>query len=267
MSHAPPCAGITRSGSDGRRIGCPPSQPEGGAPVASDPSVRGLPHSEPWTIAARRLEHARLYLVCDVHRRRLPRARAARRRRHRATARQASPGRGDHHAPDGATRALCHEHERAADRQRPPRPGRRDRRRRGARRPGRRTADRRGAGARRPRSADRAVDPHARADRPTPTAPTSTTSASARCTRPRPSPGARRSGSRSCATRPGTRSIRSSRSAASSSANANEVARAGGARIAVVRALTEVREPEAMARALRRALDAPHQSEAGLGAT
>jgi thiamine-phosphate pyrophosphorylase len=50
-------------------------------------------------------------------------------------------------------------------------------------------------------------------------------------------------------------------------ANANEVARAGGARIAVVRALTEVQEPEAMARALRRALDAPHQSEAGLGAT
>jgi thiamine-phosphate pyrophosphorylase len=49
-------------------------------------------------------------------------------------------------------------------------------------------------------------------------------------------------------------------------ANANEVARAGGARIAVVRALTEVQQPEAMARALRRALDAPHHSEAGLGA-
>jgi thiamine-phosphate pyrophosphorylase len=50
-------------------------------------------------------------------------------------------------------------------------------------------------------------------------------------------------------------------------ANANEVARAGGTRIAVVRALTEVQEPEAMARALRRALDTPHRSEAGLGAT
>ena len=50
-------------------------------------------------------------------------------------------------------------------------------------------------------------------------------------------------------------------------ANANAVARAGGARIAVVRALTQVQEPEAMARALRQALDAPHQSEAGLGAT
>lgn len=50
-------------------------------------------------------------------------------------------------------------------------------------------------------------------------------------------------------------------------ANAHEVARAGGARIAVVRALTQVQEPEAMARALRRALDAPHASEAGLGAT
>jgi thiamine-phosphate pyrophosphorylase len=50
-------------------------------------------------------------------------------------------------------------------------------------------------------------------------------------------------------------------------ANASEVARAGGTRIAVVRALTEVQEPEAMARALRQALDAVHQSEAGLGAT
>jgi thiamine-phosphate pyrophosphorylase len=50
-------------------------------------------------------------------------------------------------------------------------------------------------------------------------------------------------------------------------ANANQVARAGGARIAVVRALTQVREPEAMARALRRALDVPHPSEAGRGAT
>ena len=50
-------------------------------------------------------------------------------------------------------------------------------------------------------------------------------------------------------------------------ANAHEIARAGGARIAVVRALTTVQEPEAMARALRRALDAVHQSEAGLGAT
>jgi thiamine-phosphate pyrophosphorylase len=49
-------------------------------------------------------------------------------------------------------------------------------------------------------------------------------------------------------------------------ANANDVARAGGTRIAVVRALTQVQEPEAMARALRRALDVPHQSEAGLGA-
>jgi thiamine-phosphate pyrophosphorylase len=50
-------------------------------------------------------------------------------------------------------------------------------------------------------------------------------------------------------------------------ANAHDVARAGATRIAVVRALTEVQEPEAMARALRRALDATHQSEAGLGAT
>jgi thiamine-phosphate pyrophosphorylase len=49
-------------------------------------------------------------------------------------------------------------------------------------------------------------------------------------------------------------------------ANASEVARAGGTRIAVVRALTEVREPEAMARALRQAIDTPRQSEAGLGA-
>jgi thiamine-phosphate pyrophosphorylase len=50
-------------------------------------------------------------------------------------------------------------------------------------------------------------------------------------------------------------------------ANAHEVARAGGGRIAVVRALTQVQEPEAMARALRRALDRPHHSEANLGAT
>jgi thiamine-phosphate pyrophosphorylase len=50
-------------------------------------------------------------------------------------------------------------------------------------------------------------------------------------------------------------------------ANASEVARAGAGRIAVVRALTQVQEPEAMARALRRATDASHQSEAGLGAT
>jgi thiamine-phosphate pyrophosphorylase len=50
-------------------------------------------------------------------------------------------------------------------------------------------------------------------------------------------------------------------------ANAHDVARAGATRIAVVRALTEVQETEAMARALRRALDATHQSEAGLGAT
>ncbi len=50
-------------------------------------------------------------------------------------------------------------------------------------------------------------------------------------------------------------------------ANAHEIARAGGTRVAVVRALTEVQEPEAMARALRRALDASHPSEAGLGAT
>jgi thiamine-phosphate pyrophosphorylase len=49
--------------------------------------------------------------------------------------------------------------------------------------------------------------------------------------------------------------------------NANDVARAGGERIAVVRALTQVQEPEAMARALRRALDISRQSEAGLGAT
>ena len=50
-------------------------------------------------------------------------------------------------------------------------------------------------------------------------------------------------------------------------ANAHEVARAGATRIAVVRALTEVQEPEAMARALRRALGATQPSEAGLGAT
>jgi thiamine-phosphate pyrophosphorylase len=50
-------------------------------------------------------------------------------------------------------------------------------------------------------------------------------------------------------------------------ANAYEVARAGGARIAVMRALTQVQEPEAMARALRQALDASHRSGAGLGAT
>jgi thiamine-phosphate pyrophosphorylase len=50
-------------------------------------------------------------------------------------------------------------------------------------------------------------------------------------------------------------------------ANAHDVARAGATRIAVVRALTEVQETEAMARALRRALDATRQSEAGLGAT
>jgi thiamine-phosphate pyrophosphorylase len=49
-------------------------------------------------------------------------------------------------------------------------------------------------------------------------------------------------------------------------ANAHDVARAGATRIAVVRALTEVQEPEAMARALRRALNATQQSEAGLGA-
>ena len=48
--------------------------------------------------------------------------------------------------------------------------------------------------------------------------------------------------------------------------NAAEVARAGAGRIAVVRALTEVREPEAMAHALRRATEAAHASEAGLGA-
>jgi thiamine-phosphate pyrophosphorylase len=49
-------------------------------------------------------------------------------------------------------------------------------------------------------------------------------------------------------------------------ANANEAARAGAERIAVVRALTQVQEPEAMARALRRAVDVPHESEADLGA-
>jgi thiamine-phosphate pyrophosphorylase len=49
-------------------------------------------------------------------------------------------------------------------------------------------------------------------------------------------------------------------------ANAHDVARAGATRIAVVRALTQVQEPEAMARALRRALNATQQSEAGLGA-
>jgi thiamine-phosphate pyrophosphorylase len=49
-------------------------------------------------------------------------------------------------------------------------------------------------------------------------------------------------------------------------ANANAVAAAGAGRIAVVRALTQVQEPEAMARALRRAV-ASHQSEAELGAT
>ena len=47
-------------------------------------------------------------------------------------------------------------------------------------------------------------------------------------------------------------------------ANANEVARAGGARIAVVRALTQVQEPEAMARALRRALDVPQRARPAL---
>ena len=50
-------------------------------------------------------------------------------------------------------------------------------------------------------------------------------------------------------------------------ANANMVAAAGAGRIAVVRALARVQEPEAMARALRRAIEAPHESEAGLGAT
>jgi thiamine-phosphate pyrophosphorylase len=50
-------------------------------------------------------------------------------------------------------------------------------------------------------------------------------------------------------------------------ANVHDVARAGAARIAVVRALTDVQEPEAMAGALRRALDASQPSEAGLGAT
>jgi thiamine-phosphate pyrophosphorylase len=49
--------------------------------------------------------------------------------------------------------------------------------------------------------------------------------------------------------------------------NANAVAAAGAGRIAVVRALTAVLEPEAMARALRRAIEAPHEQEAGLGAT
>ena len=50
-------------------------------------------------------------------------------------------------------------------------------------------------------------------------------------------------------------------------ANAHDVARAGATRIAVVRALTEVQETEAMAGALRRTLDATHQSEAGFAAT
>ena len=50
-------------------------------------------------------------------------------------------------------------------------------------------------------------------------------------------------------------------------ANANEVAAAGAPGIAVVRALTRVQEPEAVARALRRAIEAGHRSEAGLGAT
>jgi thiamine-phosphate pyrophosphorylase len=50
-------------------------------------------------------------------------------------------------------------------------------------------------------------------------------------------------------------------------ANASAVAAAGARRIAVVRALTRVQEPEAMARALRRAIEAPHGSGAGLGAT
>jgi thiamine-phosphate pyrophosphorylase len=49
-------------------------------------------------------------------------------------------------------------------------------------------------------------------------------------------------------------------------ANVNEVARAGAARIAVVRALTQVQEPEAMAGALRRAVDVPHEREVDLGA-
>jgi thiamine-phosphate pyrophosphorylase len=50
-------------------------------------------------------------------------------------------------------------------------------------------------------------------------------------------------------------------------ANANVVAAAGARRIAVVRALTRVQEPEAMARALRRSIEASYRSEAGLGAT
>ena len=50
-------------------------------------------------------------------------------------------------------------------------------------------------------------------------------------------------------------------------ANANEVAAAGARRIAVVRALTRVQEPEAMARRLRWALEARRRSEAELGAT
>ena len=50
-------------------------------------------------------------------------------------------------------------------------------------------------------------------------------------------------------------------------ANANVVAAAGGRRIAVVRALTRVQEPEAMARRLRWAIEARHRSEAELGTT
>ncbi|HEX5194487.1 MAG TPA: thiamine phosphate synthase [Solirubrobacteraceae bacterium] len=48
--------------------------------------------------------------------------------------------------------------------------------------------------------------------------------------------------------------------------NAHEVAAAGAERIAVVRALTRVREPEAVARALRRSLQAAYTSEARRGA-
>ena len=47
--------------------------------------------------------------------------------------------------------------------------------------------------------------------------------------------------------------------------NAAEVTRAGAGRIAVVRALTQVQEPEAVAHALRRMTEAAYEREAGLG--
>ena len=92
-----------------------------------------------------------------------------------------------------AARALCERLGALLDRQRPSLGGARGGCRRGARRAGRH-AGRRGARAGRPGHADRPVHPRA-ARRSTPRTPRwPTTSASARCTRPPPSPGARPSG-------------------------------------------------------------------------